>query len=63
MIDRLLEPDVEHYIKCDKCECEIYDGYMYWEIEGYTLCEGCKDEYVNDFLSECERTYEYAQGR
>lgn len=57
MVDRLLEPDVEKFIRCDICGGEIYEGANYWIIDGDAHCESCKD----DFLRQRQETYEPSQ--
>lgn len=38
-----LQEDIPKYI-CDDCDCGIFEGDRYWEIEDELYCERCAEE-------------------
>lgn len=51
-LDRWLTtpPDPDTKCFCRECDAELYEGELYFSIEGEILCENC----ANDWLENCK---------
>ncbi|WP_290772500.1 hypothetical protein [Anaerofustis sp.] len=43
---------------CNRCGEEIYQDEIYYETEDGCFCDGCMDEWLEDYKKDCEKCYD-----
>lgn len=48
-------PEDKVYATCSHCGNEIYEGEMFYDIEGDYIHEDCLHDYADNYFKDCKR--------
>lgn len=48
-------PEEKIFATCDYCDGDIYDGEIYYDIDGDKIHEDCFVEYCRNIFSDCRK--------